>query len=541
MKNKPALIIVLCSLFIISCPDPFDAANPGGGYGKAAVSIRGASMRTVFPTMSFANYEYFFAKVINGQTGEPVQKEPVDGYFILELGDWKVTVKAYAAIIDTVPTATGISAVFTVTNTHVSQAVVQLVGITGSGNGSFSYHVTYPQDAAITGFTLKNLVNETASVITISETGVSEGGVHILSGVRANVPSGQYLMNIQLRENGTAGRITGTNEVVYIYGELVSEYAIGFTGEDFSHIHDWTAWTETAVPNCSARGVDTRTCSRNSSTLHYDQKAGAAIVPDAHSYGAWKPDEGDAATVTDDGHETKTCIHNNTHIVNRIARATGTLGLAYELIATGNNANTFRVRKGTVSSGVVYIPVYHLDTVSDEYRFLTEIGSSSEYNGAFESSYNITSVTILTSIDIPSNIKSIGQYGFASCSNLTSVTIPDSVTSISSSAFSSCSKLTDINIPNNVTSIGSSAFSSCSSLPAITIPASVTSIGILAFGKCSLTRVTFGGTIPSSGFDNNAFDVGLRDKFYATDSANGTPGTYIRSGNSDSGYVWTKQ
>jgi hypothetical protein len=57
----------------------------------------------------------------------------------------------------------------------------------------------------------------------------------------------------------------------------------------------------------------------------------------------------------------------------------------------------------------------------------------------------------------------------------------------------------------------------------------------------TLTSVTFAGTIPSSGFSdaNNVFPGDLRDKFYATDSTNGTPGTYTRpDGTSE---IWTKR
>jgi hypothetical protein len=94
-------------------------------------------------------------------------------------------------------------------------------------------------------------------------------------------------------------------------------------------------------------------------------------------------------------------------------------------------------------------------------------------------------------------------------------------------------------IPNSVTSIGGTAFYYCSSLTSVTIPASVTSIENSAFAGCSsLTNVTFQGTIPAGNFTttNGGFPGDLRDKFYVTDPANGTPGTYTRNGN-----TWTKQ
>jgi hypothetical protein len=76
----------------------------------------------------------------------------------------------------------------------------------------------------------------------------------------------------------------------------------------------------------------------------------------------------------------------------------------------------------------------------------------------------------------------------------------------------------------------------------VTLGSSVTSIGNGAFGS-NLFSVTFQGTIPSSGFDINAYTYGdLRDKFYTTDKTNGTPGTYKRTGGDRwTSFVWTKQ
>lgn len=102
----------------------------------------------------------------------------------------------------------------------------------------------------------------------------------------------------------------------------------------------------------------------------------------------------------------------------------------------------------------------------------------------------------LISIDIPSNIKSIGYYAFSNCTNLVNITIPSSVINIKSKAFERCISLTSITIPNSVTSIGDHAFFGCIRLTSITIPDSVTSIGIAAFAEClKLKNITYNGTI----------------------------------------------
>lgn len=75
---------------------------------------------------------------------------------------------------------------------------------------------------------------------------------------------------------------------------------------------------------------------------------------------------------------------------------------------------------------------------------------------------------LVTNVEIPESITTVGDYLFEGGSSFNSVKIPDEVICIGDSAFSECDSLTNIVIPDKVTSIGSNAFSGCSSLKSIT-------------------------------------------------------------------------
>ena len=91
----------------------------------------------------------------------------------------------------------------------------------------------------------------------------------------------------------------------------------------------------------------------------------------------------------------------------------------------------------------------------------------------------------ITSIEIPSNVTTLGNYVFQGCSRLTSLTLPAGITRIGYGAFWGCSGLTSLNLPAGITSIDYGTFWGCSGLTSLTLPAGITWIGSDTFKQCS--------------------------------------------------------
>ena len=176
-------------------------------------------------------------------------------------------------------------------------------------------------------------------------------------------------------------------------------------------------------------------------------------------------------------------------------------GLQYTLNTDGQSYTVAGI--GTCTDTDIIIPRTYNN------KIVNAIGT-----GAFQSSTQLTSISLpnsitsignyafrncygLKNITISDSVTSIGYYAFYDCSGLTSITIPNSVTSIEAYTFHGCSSLTSITISDNVTSIADSAFRACSSLTSVVIGKKVTRLGTNAFYGCSnLINITFTGTTP---------------------------------------------
>lgn len=163
------------------------------------------------------------------------------------------------------------------------------------------------------------------------------------------------------------------------------------------------------------------------------------------------------------------------------------------ILDTGAFENSGKLESITLSSGLTEIA----DQLFEDCVKLAEV--------IIPSNAKITSVgslsfhyTIISSIELPNTVVTIGSNAFDNARQLVDITIPNGVTSIGASAFRYCYKLETITLPSSLTTIGSSAFESCSVLNSIILPDSVSSIGSYAFRNCSaLTSFTLPANIAS--------------------------------------------
>ncbi len=101
--------------------------------------------------------------------------------------------------------------------------------------------------------------------------------------------------------------------------------------------------------------------------------------------------------------------------------------------------------------------------------------------------------TKLTTITIPSTVKSVGFGAFFGCTDLTSANIEADLNEIPPLMFYICSSLQTVNLPESITSIGNDVFVNCPlkfENNKLVIPSKVESIGERAFSDCkSITSI----------------------------------------------------
>ncbi len=89
----------------------------------------------------------------------------------------------------------------------------------------------------------------------------------------------------------------------------------------------------------------------------------------------------------------------------------------------------------------------------------------------------------LVSVSLAKSVKNIGAYAFSDCTSIEMIDL-GGVQHIEKSAFARCSSLTSIRLPSSLKSIEDKAFYRCSGLLAAYIPSSVSYLGNMIFTYC---------------------------------------------------------
>ena len=158
---------------------------------------------------------------------------------------------------------------------------------------------------------------------------------------------------------------------------------------------------------------------------------------------------------------------------------------------------------------------------TDTYQFETTGNYSVRYKISNNNLLNETfkNCTGITTISLPSNVKTLGNSVFEGCTNLSSARIPNSVTSVGTSLFKNCTSLIkvkniDISSDSNkdgtvelsrrITVIPDSIFEGCTNINEIEIQDTVTTIGNNAYKGTKPTNITIPESVTSIAI--NAFE-----------------------------------
>ncbi len=115
----------------------------------------------------------------------------------------------------------------------------------------------------------------------------------------------------------------------------------------------------------------------------------------------------------------------------------------------------------------------------------------------------------ITSVQLPTTLKSVGAYAFSGATNLTSVIFTGtSEYKINKYAFDGCTALSSVTLSDNLVEIGNYAFQKCTSLTSFDMPDTVTTLGPGAFIECkNLADVKYSSsltTVPNTAFRETA-------------------------------------
>ena len=108
----------------------------------------------------------------------------------------------------------------------------------------------------------------------------------------------------------------------------------------------------------------------------------------------------------------------------------------------------------------------------------------------------------ITKLKLPDSLRSIGNLAFSKDEKLTEIDFGHGIKNLGSgendSIFFLCNALTSIEIPSNVESIGSNAFKGCRNLSNVILNEGLENVGPGAFNGCNLTEITIPKSVQKS-------------------------------------------
>jgi BspA type Leucine rich repeat region (6 copies) len=182
------------------------------------------------------------------------------------------------------------------------------------------------------------------------------------------------------------------------------------------------------------------------------------------------------------------------------ANATGVDGNYSCTISGGYTVSAGVLSNGQNCVGVANVPegVTDIDEVAFQDSQVTSISLPSSLRTMGDQAFS--HATSLDSIDIPLGVTTIGYGAFRLCDSLVAATIPASVTDLGESIFDRSSSLSHVLFHANVTSIPANTFKGASSLTSFVVPEGITSIGRRAFrGASSLDSIEIPEGVTSIG------------------------------------------
>ena len=259
------------------------------------------------------------------------------------------------------------------------------------------------------------------------------------------------LTNIRIEENSRLssigfGAFWGCTSLKEITLPFVGETKDGKTNSHFGYIFRADTYEEnsTCVPSSLKTVIIT-----GGSTIDYDAFSGCASI--------------ESITLPDSLTEINPEAFMYCSSLKHITIPDGVPSLYYGTFSGCTSLKSIEIPKSLISiSGNLFRSCTSLNAV-----YITDIASwcdifffDVESNPLYIAKNLYLNNTLVTTLEIPSSVTSIGLYAFYNCINLKSVTFGrnSEATFIGSSAFYGCTSLSSIMLPENLTSIGSNAF-----------------------------------------------------------------------------------